>query len=179
MKKYWYVPIIIVLVILLVRQCEKEPERVVKTVYRNVTDTITNVVIKEVPKKVYVERVKSVKGKDSIVYVDTPNDSTIVANQYDTELKSNNASAKLKITTTGELLDVSGTITYKEKETTVETVKNKSGLFIYAGTPVNSNLQPEVGLLYQFKNKVLLGGGVEYDNLNGVNVKIKLGIKIF
>lgn len=175
----------IVGVILLVRSCEPEVKTVTKTktVTKIIKDTIRDTVIKEVPKTVYVERTKTIKGKDSIVYVETPNDNTIEAKQYDTELFTNNATAKLKITTTGELLDVFGTITYPEKETTIETKKivPMSGLFIYGGASVVPMLQSaEIGLDYQIKNSVIIGVNAshnfEYD-FNSVGVK--LGVRIF
>ena len=174
-----------VAIILLVKSCEPEVKTVTKTktITKIVTDTIKETVIKEVPKTVYVEKIKTVKGKDSIVYVNAQNDNTIEAKQYDTELKANNATAKLKITTTGELLDVFGTITYPEKETTIETVKTvpMSGLFIYGGASVVPMLQSaEVGIDYQIKNSVIIGVNAshnfEYD-FNSVGVK--LGVRIF
>ena len=174
---------VIVILILINKQCEK-PKEVVKTVTKVeiVKDTITEIEIKEVPKKVFVNRYVNVKGKDSIVYVDKPNDSTIQANQYQTTLKSNDATAEVQITTTGELLDVSGIIEYpKTKETTIITkTKNRSGLFIYADLPITNNFNPEIGAIYQLKNTALVKAGAQYNEFTkSLDVKIGIGIKIF
>lgn len=179
---YWYILGIIIL-IALIKQCEGETKTITKTVieYVPVTETITETKIDTVPKLVYVEKTKTVKGKDSIIYVKEPNDSTIKANQYNTTLLSNNASADLKITTTGELIDVQGTINYNQKQTTTETLKirDASGLFIYGNMPVNS-VQPEVGVLYQLKNKMFISAGAQYNEFTkSADLKVGLGIKIF
>jgi hypothetical protein len=179
---YWYI-IGIIVIIVLTKQCEGEPRTITKTKieYINVTDTITNTIIQEVPKKVYVERVKNIKGNDSIIYKDKPNDSTITANQYDTKLESNKATADLKITTTGELLNVTGVINYTKEVKTIETTKirDASGFYIYANMPVNS-IQPEVGALYQFKNKMFISAGAQYNSFTkSADIKVGLGVKIF
>lgn len=173
----------VVCLVALNKQCEK-PKEVVKTVTKieYISDTIHTVEIKEVPKVVYVERTKTIKGKDSIVYVDKPNDSTIQANQYQTTLKSNDATAEVQITTTGQLLDVKGIITYPREKETVTTIKNRnnSGLFIYGDLPITNNFNPEVGAIYQFKNTALIKTGVQYNSItNGIDFKIGIGIKIF
>lgn len=165
----------------LITKCTQEP--IIKTEYTKVTDTIKETIIKEVPKTVYVQRLKRVKGKDSIVFVDKiryKKDTSITkANQYETTLKSNKASADLKITTTGELLDVSGVIHYTEKKVT-ET-KAKSGLFIYADMPINKhNTNYALGLAYQIKNKLLIKGSVQHNQFtNGVDISVGVGIKIW
>jgi hypothetical protein len=189
LNKYKIVIIAIVTFLVLltvVKQCEQEPKIVTKTVTKTETktDTIIKVQIKEVPKIVYINKYIDVKGDKVIVYVDKPTDSsTIKANQYDTEIKSNNATAKLKITTSGELLDVTGVIEYPKETvtTTINKTSAKSGLFIYASAPINNNnLNIEVGGMYQFKNTLLLLGGVQYNQFTkGLDAKIGLGIKIF
>lgn len=178
---HWYI-LSIILIIVLIRACEGEPRTIIKekTKYVKVTDTFLRTVISE-PKTVYVERYKTVKGKDSIIYVSKPNDSTTQANQYDTKLESNNATVNLQITTTGELLDVQGTINYTKEIKTIETTKirDASGLFIYGSTSLNK-IEPEVGVLYQFKNKVFIKAGVELDNItNKPNYKVGFGVKVF
>lgn len=175
---------LIVALIFINKQCNEEPEIITETVTKVVTvhDTITKVEIQEMPKPVYVEKIKTVKGKDSIIYVDKPTDTSIQAKQYDTELKSNKATAKLKIMTSGELLDVKGVITYPEKETltTITKKMNKGGLFIYG----ESSVQPvferaAIGLDWQIKNKFIIGSSFSYNNLSkSTNFNIKVGIKI-
>ena len=76
----WWVIIGIIVLFAILKQCTyTEPEIVEKEVVKivKVTDTINNTIIKEIPKKVYVEKTKTIKGKDTIIYRDTPNDSTI------------------------------------------------------------------------------------------------------
>ena len=151
-------------------KCNEEPKIVTKTTVKYIdrVDTITKVDIQEVPKIVFVNKYKTVKGKDSVVYVKLPNDSTIKANQYQTTLKSNNAEADLSITTTGQLLDVSGIIRYKEKETTTNTTitRAKSGLFLYSGTSINPMLERvEVGVDWVIKNKIIIGVSASYNDI--------------
>ena len=180
-----YVVIGLIIAFALCKQCEGEPKVVTNTVTKIVTkhDTINEVIIKEVPKTVYVEKVKTVKGKDSLIYVDKPNDSTITANQYTTTLKSNKASADLKITTTGELLDVQGVITYPKKETTTKITKTRdaSGLYLYGSAPITAQaLTPELGLQFNIKNKMFVSSGVQYNNItNNLDIKVGIGLKIW
>jgi hypothetical protein len=170
--KTTHIIIAILLVLLLLETtCNEKPEEMVKVVTKTetVTDTITKTIIKEVPKEVIVNKYIDKEGEKVIVYVDKPNDSSIVANQYQTELISNNATAKLDITTIGELLDVQGLITYPEKETIKETTitRDASGLFIYGSMPISSQLTtPELGVMFQIKNKLIIGVGAQYNTIN-------------
>lgn len=173
----------LIIAFVLMRQCEGEPKTITKTETKTIikTDTIKKVIIKEIPKTVYVEKLKTVKGKDSIIYKDKPDSTTIKANQYKTTLESNNALADLNITTTGELLDVSGTITYPEKETTttITKIRDASGFYIYGQLPINNLTQIEVGGLFQFKNKAFISGGVSYNNITKQpDFNIGLGIRL-
>jgi len=167
--------------IVVIKQLEKEPKIITKTVTKTVVDTIKTVEIKEVPKTVYVNKYITEKGETKIVYVKEKDSSTIEAKQYETKLTSNKATADLKVTTTGELLDVQGVITYPEKTTTITKVKNKSGLFIYGNAPLNKNFtNAEIGLLYQFKNTIRIMGGVPDNNItNSANIKVGIAVKIY
>ena len=161
----------VVAMFLLMKSCESEPKVITETITKTeiVKEPIEVVKIKEVPKTVFIEKVKTIKGKDSIIYKDKPSDSTITANKYQTEIKSSKATAILDITTTGELLDVQGIITYPEKETikTTTITKDASGFFIYAQMPISSQLTtPELGVMLQIKNKIIIGVGGQYNNLN-------------
>lgn len=183
MKRWIYIVVGFIIMFALIKQCEGDPKVVTKTVTKivKVTDTINEVIIKEVPKKVYIEKTK--KGDTIVVYKDKPSETTIEAKQYETLLTSNEATADLKITTTGELLDVSGIITYPEKETTTTITKTRdaSALFIYANAPISSTaLSPEVGALFNVKNKLIFGAGVQYNNItNNVNATFTLGVKVW
>jgi uncharacterized protein YrrD len=181
----WWLLVLFIIFFAALKQCEGKPKVVTKTTtkVKTIHDTITEVKIDTIYTQVYIEKTKTIKGKDSIIYKDKPSETTTTANQYQTTLKSNKATAKLDITTTGELLDVSGTITYPEKETItrITKVKPQSGLFIYGSAPISSrSLSPEVGALFQIKNKLILGAGVQYDNItNNVNATFTLGVKIW
>lgn len=185
MKKYnWILYVIVIgLIIALAHQCQEEEtiKTVTKIEYVEKTDTITETIIEEKIKKVYVERFKTIKGKDSIVYKDNPTDSTINANQYTTQLKSNNATANLEITTTGELLDVTGIINYTQenKTTTITKTKAKSGLFAYGQINLNGFDNYGLGLDYVIKNKIIIGTSANYDNFNGnIGLNVKVGIRL-
>ncbi len=180
----WWLVVLAIVFFALCKQCEGETKTVTKTVTKvtKVHDTITEVKIDTFYTRVYVERVKTVKGKDSLIYVYKPTDTSIKANQYKTEVKSNDATAKLDITTTGELLDVSGVITYPEKETTTTITKTRdaSGLYLYGNTSINSFSSTELGLQFNIKNKAFLSTSVQYNNItNNVDAKIGIGIKIW
>jgi hypothetical protein len=168
----------------IVRQCEKEPKIVTKTVTKTITkrDTITKTIISE-PKTVYVKKYVNVKGEDKIVYLEKQDASATEAKEYNTILQSNKSTANIKITTTGELLDVSGTITYPEKENTITITKSraKSGLFVYGTAPLNTNnISIEVGMAYQFKNTLMIIGGVQYNDFTkSADLKVGIGVKIF
>lgn len=185
LKNYWLLIAILLFSLVIVRSCEQEPKVVTNTkiVYKTKTDTVTKVIIDEKIKKVYVDRIEKIKGKDSIVYRDAPSDTTVEANQYAANLVTNNATAQLTITTTGQLLDVSGTIKYNEKETTNSIIitKPKSGLFLYgetSATPLFS--RAEIGLDYQIKNTLIVGSSFSFDNISKQNyINLKLGFRIF
>lgn len=55
----------------------------------------------------------------------------------------------------------------------------KSGLFLYGKVPITNFNTPEIGVLYQFKNAVIIGSGVQYNNLTKApEVTATIGIKI-
>lgn len=177
MKNWIWFIIFLIVGIAIIKQCEKEP--IVETKYITKTDTITQTIIQEKPVLRYVERIKTEKGKDSIIYRDKPTDTTIEANQYDAVVKTDSSRADLKILTTGELLDVTGTITYNQKQTTIK--KPQSGLFLYgeAGVIPNANTFG-IGLDYQVKNSIIIGTSINYNTeLKEPFVSIKLGFRIF
>ena len=178
---FWYL-IIVIFIIAFLKDCDgKKVKTVTVRETVKVTDTFTNTVIQKVPKVVYIERLKTIK-KDTIIYKDKADSTTIQANQYTTTLKSNKATAELQITTTGELLNVSGIITFPkvEKTTTITKIKDKSGLYIYGQIPINNIASPEVGVLIQVRNKMFISTGVQYNNLSQqLDYKVGVGIKIW
>lgn len=154
-----YIVVGLVIMFFIMRACEGEPKVVTKTETKIEwkTDTVTVKEIVKQEKPVYVERIKTVKGKDSIIYKDKPGETTITANEFKTKLESNNATADLNIISTGEVLDVRGTITYPEKETitTITKTKDASGKYLYIKTDLFNPLQSiDAGVFFQVKNKV-------------------------
>ena len=185
MKNWIYYLVGIIVVIVLTKQCDGETITKIETVteYVKVTDTITNTIIQEVPKLVYIEKVKTLKGKDSIIYKNKPSETTINANQYEARVESNNATADLKITTTGELLDVTGIINFTQENTTttITNTKNKSGAFLYLETGFSKKPERfELGIDYQIKNKYLIDISVDYNTITqSSTVNGKIGLKLF
>lgn len=59
--------------------------------------------------------------------------------------------------------------------------KPKSGLFIYADMPINTNLSNiEAGLLYQYKNTFLIKAGIQNNNLtSSADIIVGVGVRIF
>ena len=172
-----------IIMFVVLKQCEGEPKTITKTetVTKIVKEPIVDVQIKEVPKTVYVE--KKIKGDSIIIYKDKPSEIPNITEtkQYETELKSNNATASLLITA-DKLYDVSGTITYPEKETTVETIKtlDASGFYIYGSMPISSQITtPELGVMFQIRNKIIIGVGAQYNNFNdNVSAVATLAVKL-
>jgi len=180
LKRFGLYVIIVVLSGLLVHQCTKEPETktITKVEYIEKTDTITKVKIDSVPITRYINRIKTVKGKDSIIYREVHNDTTIEAKEYRTELESDSAKADLKILTTGELLDVSGTITYPKEIKTITKFQNNSGLFAYGQSDVSFQ-NFGVGIDYVYKNSVIFGVNTTYNTvIKTPYIGFKLGIRI-
>jgi hypothetical protein len=175
----------LIIIFALLKQCEEEPQVITKTetVTKIVTDTITQVKIKEVPKTVYVEKIKTktIKGDSIIVYKDKPGETSTMATLYQTELLSNEAKADLQIVVDGELLDISGTIQFPKEEKTTTIIKktNNSGLFIYGQLPISTSIAPELGVMFQIKNKIIIGAGANYNNFTKkIEPNITLGIKL-
>ena len=175
----WYI-IAGIFILVWFKDCT-EGEQVVKEVVKTevkiktVYDTITNTIIEDRKVPVYI-----IKKKDTIIYKDKPSDSTITANEYTSTLSTGEASANIKVVTSGELLDISGVITYPEKETSREVIKtvNASGMFIGANFGLMGEASYGVNLDYQIKNKIIVGGFINYQPINGgVNGGIKIGIK--
>ena len=167
-----------------VRQCEKEPtiRTVTETKTVIVHDTITKTVISE-PKVVYVKKYVDVKGDTKIVYLEKQDTSATEAKEYKSTIKGTKASAEVTVLTTGDLLDIQGIFTYPELETTttITKTKSKSGLFLFGQVPLNTNnISVELGLAYQFKNTLMLIGGVQYNDFTkSADLKVGIGVKIF
>ena len=171
----------------LLKQCEGEPKVVTKTVTKIVTkyDTIKEVKIDTFKQKVYVQKIITKEGKTVIHYKDKPSEDTINASKQSVEILSNEATAKLSITHTGELLDVSGIITFPKVEKTVETIitRDASGRFLYLKTDVlNTFNSGELGVFLHIKNKIGFIGEIGYDkrleSINSSGFKASVGFAI-
>ena len=178
MRKTLFIIAGVIIIFALLNQCDGKVETVIKTetIIKWKTDTITQIKYDTVPEIAYINRIK-----DSIVYRSVPDSTTIKANRYKTQIVSGQATGDLQITVAGELLNVTGTITYPEKETTTEITKTKnaSGLFMYGSVPINNFASPEIGLMYQFKNKFGVMTGVQYNNItNEPDLKIGFLIRL-
>ena len=72
---------------------------------------------------------------------------------------------------------------YKEqkKEYEKQLKRSKSGFYLYGSSPINSQaFSPEIGVLFQVRNKMFVSGSIQYNNLNNnVDAKIGIGIKLF
>ena len=186
LKKNWiWLFIGVVILFVWLEQCQQEPKVITKTevVYKDRVDTITKTTIDTAYITRYVRKTITEKGKDSLIYVTRPDSTTVQAREYRTTLEADSASADLKILTTGELLDVQGTISWKEKQTTttITKTKAKSGLFLYGESsivPVGQRI--ELGLDYQIRNTIIIGSSISYDlQTQKPSVNVKLGIRIF
>ena len=170
----------------------KEPPKVVTKTeieYVERTDTIVETIIKEEPVVVYLDRIKTVRGKDSIVFIEKPSDTTAIpVNKYEATIHADSSRAELEIFTTGKLYDVRGQIFTTQKNTFVETIKyrDRGGLFLYGEASVMPILnRAEVGLDWVIKNRFIIGGGISVDDIPGfydrpnVNFNVKIGFRIF
>lgn len=70
-------------------------------------------------------------------------------------------------------------LTEQKKLYEKELKKKKSHLYVFVNTPINFG-QPEVMLLYTFKERLLLGTGLQYNEFTkSADLKVGLGLKIF
>jgi hypothetical protein len=175
--------------LLLETTCNEKPKETVKTTINieQFADSIRKATLNNV-KPVYIDTVKTqikwlksepkVMKKDSIIYVENPNENTIESKEYDVTLKSNEAKTDLKIVA-DNLYSISGVTTYPKEIKTIERTKyiNESAFFIYAQMPVTKEFQtPEIGVLYNLKNNIMIGAGLQYTNQ--VNANITLALKL-
>tara|TARA_R100000951_G_scaffold74557_1_gene62829 strand:- start:82 stop:642 length:561 start_codon:yes stop_codon:yes gene_type:complete len=154
--------------VLLASSCERDVVEVrEKIVIKNVkvTDTVRmhDTIVK--PVKVYVDRWRNKPNPNP-----TPNneEEIVEANKYSQELIGEKGIAKIDVITTGELLDLSGTIECNEKivEKTITKYTAKSKVFVSGGIDMRLNggvKNIRAGIDYNIKNKVLLKGGLGYD----------------
>ena len=154
--------------VLLASSCERDVVEVrEKIVIKNVkvTDTVRmhDTIVK--PVKVYVDRWRNKPNPNP-----TPNneEEIVEANKYSQELIGEKGTAKIDIITTGELIDLSGTIECNEKivEKTITKYTAKSKVFVSGGIDMRLNggvKNIRAGIDYNIKNKVLLKGGLGYD----------------
>lgn len=198
LKTYLVLMIIFLLIGWVIYDKVTTPDKIkvdVKIEYERIRDSIKSTMIYPDPEVIYVDVTKEkiiyldaeqiIKTKDSIVYIDSSGTEqpAIKANQFNTILKSNNASADLHILTTGRLLNVTGVIEYDKEIKTIETTKTiiKNGGFIYLESSVFPALERyELGIDYTIRNRFILGSSVSYDsNSSQGYVNFKFGYHIF
>lgn len=180
--RYFVIGIVVTLIALFfIKSCKKEEVKVTtKVTAITKVDTVYAEKINTKYQKVFVEKVVNQKGDTTIVYVDKPTDNSIIANVYKQKLKGKTASADLEITTTGELLDVKGTISYPETtiEKTIEKRVDKSQLFLGGVYQTNNTLEANID--WNIKNKVLVKGVIGYDNrINNTYYGVGISIPLF
>lgn len=182
MKQIIILILAIAFAIFFTRKCQGEKiVTVTETEYILKTDTINTVEIKKVPYPKYITKIKTIDGKDSIVYVDKKTRQAIKVNEFEAVVKTDSSRADLIITSTGEVLQVKGTITYNQKNTVTTITKTRpmSGLFLYGQTSLDFQ-DVGIGLDYQFKNKIILGASVNYNQIiDSPTVLLKVGIRIW
>lgn len=67
----------------------------------------------------------------------------------------------------------------KQRDIYKQASQPKSGLFLYAKVPISNFNSPELGVLYQFKNKMFLGFGAQYNSFTKApELTATIGIKI-
>lgn len=180
-KRIFYTALLVIVVFIIFDRCTNKTTTKIetKTVTKTVTDTIVKTEIIEVEKKVFINKVKTIKGKDSIIFVEKSSPNSIETNQYKVKLQSNDAFADLTITSETKPYQVSGVITYPEKETitTITKTKDRSGLFLYGTTSLDFGAEIEVGLMYHLRNKVGIIGGLNYNTITK-RPDVKVGILI-
>ena len=180
-KRIFYTALLVIFVFIIFDRCTNKTTTKIetKTVTKIVTDTILKTEIIEVEKKVFINKVKTIKGKDSIIFVEKSSPNSIETNQYKVKLESNDAFADLTITSETKPYQVSGVITYPEKETitTITKTKDRSGLFLYGTTSLDFGAEIEVGLMYHLRNKVGIIGGLNYNTITK-RPEVKVGILI-
>lgn len=188
--------VVIFAVMFFVKQCssDEEPDVVIETTVNIewIKDSLRSVLVKEI-KPIYIDttitKIKWLKPEKEIVRVtdtffkpgDSSNINLIRANKYSIELKSNEATADLSITTSGELYDVTGTIEYpKETVTIKETIKEtKPHISLYGMSPIG-RFSPELGLIYKTKGKLSLMGAAQWNEFTSeAEFKIGAAITIF
>ena len=99
-KRIFYTALLVIVVFIIFDRCTNNTTTKIetKTVTKTVTDTIVKTEIIEVEKKVFINKVKTIKGKDSIIFVEKSSPNSIETNQYKVKLQSNDAIADLTIT---------------------------------------------------------------------------------
>lgn len=61
-----------------------------------------------------------------------------------------------------------------------QAIQPKSGLFLYASVAISNFNSPEIGVLYQFRNALILGFGKQFNNFTKApEITATIGIKIF
>ncbi|MGB6267520.1 MAG: hypothetical protein WBF67_00795 [Olleya sp.] len=176
----------------LMKQCEGEPKIVTKTEVdiEWIKDSVKLATLRGV-KPVYIDTVKTdikwlksepkIIKKDSIIYLDKPNKNTIESKEYDITLESNQATTDLKIVA-DNLYSISGITTYPKETITniTTTTRDASGFYIYAQMPISSQLNtPELGVMFQIKNKLILGVGGNYNNITqNFNAVATIAVKL-
>lgn len=150
-----------------------------KYVVKNHTDTI-----RTTPKVVYkyVNKVIPIKQIDTVIKNFNPKDYQWVYEKTDT---TKNKKTTIKINAAGwgnmskldYVINTKDSLVYITKRTETTIIKNTNNLYLSGGYNTNKNIS--VGVDWTIKNKVIIGGVVEYDRLTNKPIAgVKLGIKL-
>lgn len=151
----------------------------IKYVVKNHTDTI-----RTTPKVVYkyVNKVIPIKQIDTVIKNFNPKDYQWIYTKTDT---TKNKKTIIKITATGwgniskldYIINTKDSLVYITKRTETTIIKNTNNLYLSGGYNTNKNIS--AGLDWTIKNKVIIGGVIEYDKLTNKPIAgIKLGLKL-
>lgn len=192
-KYIFQAALVIIAIIFFVDKCSPDvPVPTVTTTVdiEHIKDSIKNVVINSI-EPVYIDtsktKTKWLKPEKEIVritdtfYLNSDSTNFVPANKYSLTLESNEATADLDITTTGELLDIDGVINYpKETITIKETIIDRAPhLSLYTMSPTN-RFSPELGLIYKTKGPISLMVSGNYNEfIKQGELKVGIGITIF
>ena len=172
--------------------CNKDEESVKTTIKKNtkikyVIKNHTDTIVTE-PKVVYkyLDKVIRIKNTDTIIKDFKPKDYLWTYEKIDT---TKNKKTTIKVTANGwgnlnkldyviNTKDSTKIVTNTIEKTTEKTIiKYPTSLFLSGGYDTNKN--PNVGLDLTIKNKIILGGTVQYNVLNNKPIAgIKIGVKL-
>ena len=156
-----------------IKQKVKVERQIVFRDIENATETDLDSIIKSQPKKEVVTAI--------LDYPLVKNELKLTEHIADS-LKASVNNLKLSNNIKDEIIsskDVIISNITKQRDIYKKASQPKSGLFLYGKVPITNFNSPEIGVLYQFKNTLIIGAGAQYNNLTQApEVTATIGIKI-